>query len=227
MKKLILLISILTLFSGCVTVNVNVPDNELTEKVVDTVDSSNDIETKPVQNSLEENTIQTSTKNENYPWNAPIFVNRYDFCLYACDFKNVSTYELRFNDQDIYQYSENELYTIDKDPGDLTDVTLIHQDGTRKHFDIYFKLSTDYDTYVSYAEKFLQGGDYRNADYCLMKIEKFNATCDLYATRAYCLMNLGEYEVARDYAEISKTDPNCVTVSNQIIDTIDLIEKYD
>ncbi|MBA2861631.1 hypothetical protein [Methanococcus maripaludis] len=224
MKKLICLISILTLFSGCVTVNVNVPDSDLTEKVIEIVDSSNENET--VQNEV--NTVQISTENlKKYPWNAPIFANRYDFCLYACDFKNVSSYELIFDNQDRIQCLENELYNVDRDPGTLTNVNLIYQDGTRNHFDIYFKLNVDYDTYEEYATKYLQNNDYRNADYCLMKIEKVNASCDLYIARAICLMNLGEYETARDYAEMSKVDPNCVEYSVQILDALDFIEKYD
>ncbi|MBA2851449.1 hypothetical protein HNP86_001602 [Methanococcus maripaludis] len=222
MKKLILLISILTLFSGCVTVNVNVPDSDLAEKVVDIVNNSNNVQEKTVQNSLEESNILVSTQDtKKYPWNAPVFEDRFRLNLYAINFINATYFDLTFGDHG-QRYYENELYDINESPKKLTYVSIKYEDGTIRYFatESYNPVVVqDTEVYMGRSIEYADEGNFRKADYWALVALKYNDSQKekIQLMRTGYLINLYEIDEALKCAEMARNDPECVELADKFI----------
>jgi len=175
---------------------------------------------------------------ENYEYS--IFENRNELGLYVKDFENVNFYLLRFEDKQKL-YSNSQLFLTGKeDSNKLKMITLIYRNGTSIDFykktnlkinDAFDYSSVAIEIYVSFLFE-----DYRNVEWLCSNMmeyeeideEDYGIVC---MVRSSALYELGEYEKAIHYAELSKKhikNDDCYKehFNDSYLENVDLIISY-
>lgn len=156
----------------------------------------------------------------------PVFEERNDLFMYACDFKNVDSYYLAFGSEH-ENYTNSNLWMANRDPETLNYIFLTYENGNTvdavRHLP---NVPVDDYEYWSDWECLLivfEDGRYRHVDWWCSDIMQYENITEyenvlLCFMRAYALYELEEYEKAIYYAEISKNEPELEEKSNKIID---------